>query len=89
MVWLGRDLEDFQHLVDSRGTAMDDPHRALMDLAWAMLGFCVWGRETEAGGEETVSGSRGDKQLAPSVYIPCVRRGWEGSASEHQECSPW
>lgn len=40
---------------------------AHVGLAWARLGICIWGRETDAGGEETVPGSRGDKQLAANV----------------------
>lgn len=46
MVWLGRDLKDFQHLVDSREHTMDDPHGAVMglagaDLAWVRLGVSI------------------------------------------------
>lgn len=40
---------------------------AHVGLAGARLGICIWGRETDAGGEEIVPGSRGDKQLAASV----------------------
>lgn len=47
-------------------------------LAWARLGVCIWGREADAGAEEAVSGSRGDKQLAPRVCSCPTGEMWLG-----------
>ena len=51
---------------------MDDLHQGVIDLtrtalAGAMLDFYIRGKETDAGGEETDSGSSKDKQLASRI----------------------